>query len=140
MQYNSKYIKLAFILGIIGGLLCPRRQVVSLTPATEVYKQVAHIPSTEYSNMTLIYTDSNNDVNYYIAKDSIPILCPGDTVHLTDGTELLLLDTSVSGFYLSVDGVTVRAGMSGDPIWYDNEIIGYISQLQGSQTLYCIWD
>lgn len=137
MHCSLKYISV-FVTGILMGFFVHQPQI-QLQPAVEVYKEVAHIPATQFSNGTLIYTDSENDVSYYVATDRLQTMKPGDNVTTDNGESLTIKLVDLRGFYVDTTDVNIRAGMSGSPIWYDNEIVGYVSSLRDSNTLYCIW-
>lgn len=139
MHCSLKYISVALIAGVVGYVLPHQHNDIALKPAVEVYKEVAHIPPEEYANGTLIYTDTKSDISYYIVTGVLRDVHAGDIVELNDGTELTLLDTTLSGFYLDISGFSIQAGMSGSPIWYNDAIIGYISTMSSKDRLYCIW-
>lgn len=140
MLYSLKYISI-FAAGVLIGFMVGiggKRSIV-LEKATEVYKEVAHIPPSSYNNATLIYTDAENDIAYYVATDRIQEVTCGDTLYLDNGDAARVTEVDLRGFYLDVSECGVRAGMSGTPIWCDDEIVGYISSLHNQNTLYCIW-
>lgn len=139
MRCSLKYISVALIAGVVGYFLPHQHNDIPLKPAVEVYKEVAHIPPEKYTNGTLIYTDPSSDTSYYIATGVLRDVHAGDTVSLDNGTELPVLDITLSGFYLDISDVYIHAGMSGSPIWYNNVIIGYISTMFSKERLYCIW-
>lgn len=139
MRCSLKYISIALIAGAVGYYLPHQRQDIELQPAVEVYKEVAHIPPSTYSNGTLIYTDANSDISYYIANDVLRNVHSGDVVFMEDGTALSVLDTTLKGFYLDIAGKTIQAGSSGSSIWSNNHVIGYISTMSSKDMLYCIW-
>ena len=143
MHYSSKFTNILLILMFVGGVTLgyffPHKKEVTLQPATEVYKEVAHIDSQTYSNAQLIYTDYEDDINYYVANDVVRQISSGDIVYMSNGDGFTVMDTSLSGFYINVLYYPVQAGMSGEPIWYNGTIIGYISKLYSNEMLYCIW-
>lgn len=137
MHYSLKYISILTCGFVVGYLV--HKPSIQLQPATEVYKEVAHLPPTSFSNGVLIYTDTANDTAYYVATDRLQNVEPKDVVTLDTGESTTVQQVDLRGFYLDATQATVRAGMSGTPVWHDNEIIGYVSSLRNSNTLYCIW-
>lgn len=140
MRYSLRYISF-FMLGMLAGWICRSASAkpVALEVATEVYKEVAHIAPTQYANATLIYTDTENDVAYYIADERLQNTQKGEKLLLDNGECVTVVEKDLHGFYVDVKDTTVRAGMSGTPIWKNNEIIGYVSSLHNQNILYCIW-
>lgn len=140
MHFNLKYIS-ALLLGVTLGISYMNCQpkILQLQPATEVYKEVAHISPTEFSNATLIYTDSESDISYYVANDRIQRIYEGAVVRFENGSTGYVREAVLRGMYVGITDSDVHAGMSGTPVWFGDEIVGYVSSLQDSTTLYCIW-
>lgn len=140
MHYSLRYISLigiGFILGYFYRSFT--YAAIDLEPATEVYKEVAHLSYDRFVNGTLICVDMDNDIAYYRANDRMQTMATTDTVQLDSGESLSVKEVDLRGFYLQLNGADVHAGMSGSPVWLDNEIVGYISKLLDADTLYCIW-
>lgn len=135
---SLKYISV-FVLGLLSGYFLFNGKVVQLEPATEVYKDVAHLFEPRYSNATLIYQDTANDVNYYVVDSPIYDLRVGDCVYLDYGEPLLVTDIDDKGFCIDISNFSTVAGMSGEPIYLNDSVIGYVSSLRGLNKLYCIW-
>jgi len=140
MRYNLKYISMLLLGLAIGNTFCYLNHgSIPLEPATEIYKEVAHIPPDRYTNATLLFVDTANDIAYYRADERLQSVAEGDAVSLETGEVLHIKAADLRGFYLNTNTATIRAGISGTPVWREDEIIGYVSQLQNDDTLYCIW-
>ena len=139
MRYNSKFINVLFVLLCMPILICVSSRS---TPKPElvdgVYTLPAHLEF-NHPNATLLFVDYNSDTAYYKAIEDLPLNI-GDTVLLKDGRSCSVLDVSISGFYVDVSCIDIQAGDSGTPVIYNNHIVGYVSTLYDSNTLYCIWD
>lgn len=138
MLCSLKYISL-FIIGFLVGHFTHNPKEIHLEPATEVYKEVSHVFNSKYENAELIYSDPLNDVNYYRVDNPIHPVKEGDIVKSKDGVELPVTQTDIRGFYVDMSALDTVAGMSGEPIFYNGEIIGYISSVYNLEILYCIW-
>lgn len=103
-----------------------------------VYTLPAHL-NIDVDYAELIYTDLDNDISYYVVTQDLPVH-KGDKVHLSDGTEYVVQDVDLRGFYLKDTESSTVAGYSGSPVWHNDEIIGHISSLQGDNIVYCPWD
>lgn len=140
MRCSLKYISILFVGVVMGALIPPKsHNYIHLEPACEVYKEVAHIPTATYNNAKLIYTDTDSDTSYYLVNERIQQLSRADTVVFDNGAHGTVKAVDLRGLYVDVSEAEVHAGVSGTPVWFNDEIVAYVSSLQNATTLYCIW-
>jgi hypothetical protein len=123
-------------------LLTSNKDVTSITveyASPDVIKTVAHI-TLDSEKYELIYEDDDNDIAYYRVLDRDNLVSVGDTVYTINGDETTVTATDVYGFYVEYNEV-FYPGMSGSVIINSTgNSVGYVSRLDNSEFVYCIWN
>ena len=113
--------------------------VKPVTLPSNLVKTVAHV--TPNSDIFELYaTDVNNDVSWYLVKDTANIVAEGEEVFLRDGTSTFVYEADVLGFVINLPENTTASGLSGTHILNsEGTPVGIVSKLLGKDKLFCMW-
>lgn len=107
---------------------------------SSIFKTVAHIDPSDVPYAERIYVDYANDVAVYMYKDWSPPASKGDTVTTANGFVGSLVELTPTGFIADFGDAQVYGGMSGMPVFFNEDTIGYVSSTYENNYVYCIWN
>ena len=126
---------ISFVAGFFVGKSQLKREVI---PA-HLIKGTAHT-KLENTKYRLVFFNDATDVAYYEPVDELTEeLTIGSTVCDIYGECGILQSLTPSGFTVETSSMYLQAGDSESPIFYQNQVIGYVSSKVNDGLLYCVW-
>ena len=115
---------------------------IPITVKNKEYVKItaAHIPSTDFPNMTRVFVDDEKDLAVYIDTTYQPSVPDVDTeVVFVDGSIGVVVDVDKDGFYVKQDKNTVTHGFSGTEVVTDSsKYLGFVSSMDKDGIIYCV--